>query len=1122
MPQELLWAHIAHPDHVRLGLPCSATSGTARTPSGRHRGIRVGAFASRPSGCPSSTSGRSSGFAIAGATASGAVASHCSRRPKENDSLEKKKVFRNADEVLDYVSKRTSSGNLDADAAVSCLCHISRFSPGLTEKQLKSSELLAIIEKSGQSASSLSGSSLVALLQAVAKLQRVHHPSLSKLLDLCTAALSRSISRLEPQHLALAAWALAKTEQRDILLMQHLAQRAETVMWKFGALDLCMLAWALATLRARDRRLFQSIGKQARTKLVSFSPQGLSNLAWAFAKIREDSWTSDSETLDDDSGLLRELALTASGKLLQFKAQELANLCWALAKTKTDQPDLFRGVAQEVRRRLTTFSPQHVSNIAWAFASVGFSNFAPLFQDLSGVATARLEEFKPQELSSLTWAFAKLKVEDLGLVSSAAKAALRHPSSFGARELASLCWACATLGVREEAFLRVAVARAVSCDFSPQDLAGVLWAVARLGIQPPIEDLRELARKVVDGQLQGFCPQDLSNLAWAFARFGLPDTELFHALGSAAATQTPQLRSQEISNLAWAFATVLLQHEDLFAAVTTVQLQDFRPQELSSVCWAFATLRLRGDENDENDAFLASLAAASLAKSEELSPQSLSNLAWSFAKLSREIRPELLDVFVGALATRTAEFEPQGLQNGAWALAALGLEEPGAWQLVFEAVSFISPSLSIGISGDCRPQLRSLAKEAQMKAFATMEEKDEDGIMTKVAEDMPEICVLSELFRALASELRRKLTDFSARLSAAPSDDVRHGQDLASDILGEKPPTRCRQAASSNAPVSSIATPGLEHVDEEAAEQVQCPMCHDVFMDPVLVCDAEHHLCRSCANSLVMLPAQRDRKCPRGEELLELPRRVLQRSEMKLPRCPSCRQKVHIRDGQRFLRNMVAQLRVRCPNKARGCAETPTREQVESHVRACPYSVVKCEFCSLTTERQLLSHTHHHCDAARFGCDFVSDNDSAVTMHLVDCPVSKCQRQFERYEEQIAKLQREVIPPGGILPWSGKRLPEGWALCDGQNGWPDLSQQFRSASLDEGSARKRRRGPDKRGISESGHYSFAYIVRVREEHLFLPLPGPGQAEAEVDDGEEGEESGSDEEGESGESEEGSE
>eukprot|EP00442_Polarella_glacialis_P000048 CAMPEP_0115104588 /NCGR_PEP_ID=MMETSP0227-20121206/35416_1 /TAXON_ID=89957 /ORGANISM="Polarella glacialis, Strain CCMP 1383" /LENGTH=313 /DNA_ID=CAMNT_0002501557 /DNA_START=32 /DNA_END=973 /DNA_ORIENTATION=- len=307
-----------------------------------------------------------------------------------------------------------------------------------------------------------------------------------------------------------------------------------------------------------------------------------------------------------------------------------------------------------------------------------------------------------------------------------------------------------------------------------------------------------------------------------------------------------------------------------------------------------------------------------------------------------------------------------------------------------------------------------------------------------------------------------------------------------------------RQAASSNAPVSSIATPELEHVDEEAAEQVQCPMCHDVFMDPVLVCDAEHHLCRSCANSLVMLPAQRDRKCP------------------------SCRQKVHIRDGQRFLRNMVAQLRVRCPNKARGCAETPTREQVESHVRACPYSVVKCEFCSLTTERQLLSHTHHHCDAARFGCDFVSDNDSAVTMHLVDCPVSKCQRQFERYEKQIAKLQREVIPPGGILPWSGKRLPEGWVLCDGQNGWPDLSQQFRSASLDEGSARKRRRGPDKRGISESGHYSFAYIVRVREEHLFLPLPGPGQAEVEVDDGEEGEESGSDEEGESGESEEGSE
>ncbi len=35
-----------------------------------------------------------------------------------------------------------------------------------------------------------------------------------------------------------------------------------------------------------------------------------------------------------------------------------------------------------------------------------------------------------------------------------------------------------------------------------------------------------------------------------------------------------------------------------------------------------------------------------------------------------------------------------------------------------------------------------------------------------------------------------------------------------------------------------------------------------------------------------------------------------------------------------------------------------------------------------------------------------------------------------------------VIPPGGIIMWSGKTAPAGWALCDGSNGTPDLRGRF--------------------------------------------------------------------------------
>ena len=37
-----------------------------------------------------------------------------------------------------------------------------------------------------------------------------------------------------------------------------------------------------------------------------------------------------------------------------------------------------------------------------------------------------------------------------------------------------------------------------------------------------------------------------------------------------------------------------------------------------------------------------------------------------------------------------------------------------------------------------------------------------------------------------------------------------------------------------------------------------------------------------------------------------------------------------------------------------------------------------------------------------------------------------------------------LTPPGGIIMWSGatNAIPEGWALCDGSNGTPDLRDRF--------------------------------------------------------------------------------
>ena len=46
--------------------------------------------------------------------------------------------------------------------------------------------------------------------------------------------------------------------------------------------------------------------------------------------------------------------------------------------------------------------------------------------------------------------------------------------------------------------------------------------------------------------------------------------------------------------------------------------------------------------------------------------------------------------------------------------------------------------------------------------------------------------------------------------------------------------------------------------------------------------------------------------------------------------------------------------------------------------------------------------------------------------------------------ENFSNLAAAAVPTGAIMMWSGaiSAIPEGWALCDGQNGTPDLRDRF--------------------------------------------------------------------------------
>lgn len=62
-----------------------------------------------------------------------------------------------------------------------------------------------------------------------------------------------------------------------------------------------------------------------------------------------------------------------------------------------------------------------------------------------------------------------------------------------------------------------------------------------------------------------------------------------------------------------------------------------------------------------------------------------------------------------------------------------------------------------------------------------------------------------------------------------------------------------------------------------------------------------------------------------------------------------------------------------------------------------------------------------------------SGSSSGITMDQVNAAIQ---------EAINASMAQTNIPTGGIIAWSGSTAPNGWALCDGTNGTPDLRGRF--------------------------------------------------------------------------------
>ena len=131
---------------------------------------------------------------------------------------------------------------------------------------------------------------------------------------------------------------------------------------------------------------------------------------------------------------------------------------------------------------------------------------------------------------------------------------------------------------------------------------------------------------------------------------------------------------------------------------------------------------------------------------------------------------------------------------------------------------------------------------------------------------------------------------------------------------------------------------------------MHCCICTNVIKDPVM-CHNEHIFCRACITTRLMYSHT----------------------------CPTCMQPLTVetlRQAPRGVRNMLAELQIRCEFFDRGCGTFVQLGDLESHVADCGFAPAVCsnEGCQLEVNKQdLLHHETAVCEQRRVKCHSCND-----------------------------------------------------------------------------------------------------------------------------------------------------
>ena len=183
----------------------------------------------------------------------------------------------------------------------------------------------------------------------------------------------------------------------------------------------------------------------------------------------------------------------------------------------------------------------------------------------------------------------------------------------------------------------------------------------------------------------------------------------------------------------------------------------------------------------------------------------------------------------------------------------------------------------------------------------------------------------------------------------------------------------------------------FEHV---VSQSFHCIICTNVFKDPVMCRHNEHLFCRACITIHLM----------------------------NTQTCPTCMEPLTVEtltQAPRSIRNLLAELKIRCEYSHRGCRNFIELGDLERHVADCGFAPAVCsnEGCQLEVNKQdLLHHETAVCELRRVecrevqchNCDEIKQEIDIMKANLAEVH-SNLEKKMERNENNLNAMEQNLV-----------------------------------------------------------------------------------------------------------------